>query len=141
MKSTLALILSITLVAFAAAALAGERGYVAQDNEELYGIWINLSKSKGAQEQIFKPDGTYGYIRGAVKGRGKYLITGKWKDSQDNIFYRYHYVVHEYFGGFEYYVLANISKSGDTLETLHDSDHFPTEIEQESTFYRKYNRK
>ncbi len=99
MKSLLALILSITLVAFAAGALAGERGYIVQDNEELYGIWINLSKSRGNQEQIIKPDGTYEYIRGATKGRARYLITGKWKDSQGNIFYRYHCVANGSQGG------------------------------------------
>ncbi len=142
MKSLLALILSITLVAFAAGALAGERGYIVQDNEELYGIWINLSKSHGAQEQIIKPDGTYEYIRGATKGRARYLITGKWKDSQGNIFYRYHCVLNDpQGGGLEIYVLAKISNSGNTLETLHDSETYPTDIEQEVPFYRKYTRK
>ena len=142
MKSLLALILSITLVAFAAGALAGERGYIVQDNEELYGIWINLSKSRGNQEQIIKPDGTYEYIRGATKGRARYLITGKWKDSQGNIFYRYHCVLNDpQGGGLEIYVLAKISNSGNTLETLHDSETYPTDIEQEVPFYRKYTRK
>ena len=142
MKSLLALILSITLVAFAAGALAGERGYIVQDNEELYGIWINLSKSRGNQEQIIKPDGTYEYIRGATKGRARYLITGKWKDSQGNIFYRYHCVaIDPQGGGIEFYVLAKISNSGNTLETLHDSETYPTDIEQEVPFYRKYTRK
>ncbi len=142
MKSLLALILSITLVAFAAGALAGERGYIVQDNEELYGIWINLSKSRGNQEQIIKPDGTYEYIRGATKGRARYLITGKWKDSQGNIFYRYHCVVKDVQGGgLEIYVLAKISNSGNTLETLHDTETYPTDIEQEVPFYRKYTRK
>ena len=142
MKSLLALILSITLVAFAASALAGERGYIVQDNEELYGIWINLSKSRGNQEQIIKPDGTYEYIRGATKGRARYLITGKWKDSQGNIFYRYNCVANgSQGGGLEIYVLAKISNSGNTLETLHDSETYPTDIEQEVPFYRKYTRK
>ena len=142
MKSLLALILSITLVAFAAGALAGERGYIVQDNEELYGIWINLSKSRGNQEQIIKPDGTYEYIRGATKGRARYLITGKWKDSQGNIFYRYHCVLNDpQGGGLEIYVLAKISNSGNTLETLHDTETYPTDIEQEVPFYRKYTRK
>ena len=142
MKSLLALILSITLVAFAAGALAGERGYIVQDNEELYGIWINLSKSRGNQEQIIKPDGTYEYIRGATKGRARYLITGKWKDSQGNIFYRYHCVANgSQDGGLEFYVLAKISNSGNTLETLRDTETYPTDIEQEVPFYRKYTRK
>ena len=139
MKSTLALILSVTFVAFAAGALAAESGYIVQDNEELYGMWINLSKSKGAQKQIFKPDGTFEFYQSATKGRGRYLITGKWKDSQNNIFYRYHFVNDFY--GLEGYVLAKISNSGNTLETLRDSETYPTEIEPEVPFYRKYTRK
>jgi hypothetical protein len=141
MKSLLALILSASLVVFATDALAGERGYIVQDNEELYGIWINLSKSQGNREQIFKQDGTFDYIRGATKGSGRYLITGKWKDSQGNIYFRYHYVVYDGFGGFEAYTLAKISNSGNTLETLHDTETYPTEIEPGVPFYRKYNRK
>ena len=101
-----------------------------------------MSKSRGNQEQIIKPDGTYEYIRGATKGRARYLITGKWKDSQGNIFYRYHCVTNDpQGGGLELYVLAKISNSGNTLETLHDSETYPTDIEQEVPFYRKYTRK
>jgi len=141
MKSLLALVLSITLVVFAAGALAGERGYIAQDNEELYGIWLNSGKSQGPQEQIFRPDGTYEYLRGAIIARGRYLITGKWNDSQGNILYRYHYVVHEAFGEYEFYILAKISNSGNTLETLRDSETYPTEIVQETPLIQKYTRK
>jgi len=139
MKSLLALILSITLVAFTAGALAGERGYIVQDNEELYGMWINLDKSKRPQKQIFKSDGTIEFSSGATKWRARYLITGKWKDSQGNIFYRYHFVADYY--GLEAYTLAKISNSGNTLETLRDSEAYPTEIEPEVPFYRKYTRK
>ena len=142
MKSLLALILSITLVAFTAGALAGERGYIVQDNEELYGVWINLDKSKPGQKQIFKSDGTIEFSSGATKWKARYLITGKWKDSQGNIFYRYHCVANgSQGGGLEIYVLAKISNSGNTLETLHDTETYPTDIEQEVPFYRKYTRK
>ena len=43
MKSILALILSIVLVAFAAAhVIAGEWGYFGKDQEEFYGTWVNM---------------------------------------------------------------------------------------------------
>jgi hypothetical protein len=139
MKLLLAWILSASLVVFTTYALAAERGYVVKDNEELYCIWINLSKSRPPQKQIFKPDGTFEFYSGATKGTGRYLITGKWNDSQNNIFYRYH-VVNDFYG-LEFYVLAKISNSGNTLETLRDSETYPTEIEPEVPFYRKYTRK
>ena len=139
MKSTLSLILSVTFVAFVAGALAQESGYIVQDNEELYGMWINLSKSQGAQKQIFKSDGTIEFSSGATNWRARYLITGKWKDSQGNIFYRYHFV--DDLWGLEGYELAKISNYRNTLETLRDSEAYPTEIEPEVPFYRKYTRK
>jgi hypothetical protein len=42
MKSILALILSIVLVASAGQVTAGEWGYFAKDQEELYGAWVNM---------------------------------------------------------------------------------------------------
>ena len=139
MKSILALILSLTFVAYTAGALAEERVDIVQDNEELYGMWINLDKSKPPQKQIFKSDGTIEFSSGATKWRARYLITGKWKDSQGNIFYRYHSVDDPY--GLESYTLVEISNSGNTLETMRDSETYPTEIEPEVPFYRKYTRK
>nr|NIN01345.1 hypothetical protein [candidate division Zixibacteria bacterium] len=54
MKQLLALILGVTLVAFAADALAGQMAYLAQDNEELYGTWVLTLPTR---KLIHKPDG------------------------------------------------------------------------------------
>ena len=138
MKSTLALILSVTFVAFAAGAIAGEKGYFAEDKEELYGTWVNMEyKSKSAQKIIYKSDGTIEFSRAALNWRARYLITGKWEDTQGNIFYRYHWI-DEY--GLVAYTLSRISNSGNTLETVRDHEAYPKEIDLKGIFYLKHTR-
>jgi len=96
MKLLLALILSVTLVAFAAEALAGERAYWAGGIDEvLYGTWVRKSDSP-PQKLIHKPDGTFESFKSASSERpswlGRYLITRKWIDSEGNIRYKWHWV-------------------------------------------------
>ena len=60
MKSILTLILSMVLLAFVGQVIAGEWGYFAKDQEELYGTWVNM-KYVGIipQKIIYKPVGTF----------------------------------------------------------------------------------
>ncbi len=140
MKQLLALILGVTLVAFAADALAGQMAYLAQDNEELYGTWVLTLPTR---KLIHKPDGTFevswpdisGY--GAGRRYGRYLITGKWTDSEGNIWYKWHWVSSD---SREFYTLGKISNSGSTLEVISASDKYPTEIDPKRAGYHKYTR-
>lgn len=142
MKSILALILSITLMAFTADAFAGERGYFAKDKEELYGTWINMEYGdRPAQKVVYNPDGTGGgasSINIEPYWKFRYLITGKWTDPEGNIMYKEHWV-----GDWreEAYSLIKISNSGKTLEMVSDPDKYPSEIDPKNNLYRKYTRK
>ena len=142
MKSTLALILIVTLLAFTTDSIAGERGYFAKDNEELYGTWINMDYS-GSPPQIifFNPDGTGAHsysVKVDPAYKSKYLVTGKWTDQKGNIMYKTHWVGNWKAEG---YSLIKISNSGTTLELVFDQNESPKEIDSDHVFYRKYTRK
>jgi hypothetical protein len=143
MKSLLALILSITLMAFTADAFAGENAYFAKDNEPLYGTWINMDyQGRPPQKIIINSDGRGGSSSQADSNeptwRFKTLITGKWTDSEGNIMYKDHWVGD---WGEEGYSLFKISNSGNTLEYVFDHDKYPNKIDSKHTYYRKYTRK
>ena len=141
MKLILALILSVTLVAFTSDSIAGERGYYAKDNEELYGTWINMEyKGMPAQKIVRKPDGTSEIFMSANLKKpsymARYLITGKWTDPEGNIWYKIHWVGEWREEG---YTLFKISNSGKSLESVTDTK-YPTEIDPKNNLYRKYTR-
>ena len=143
MKSILALILIITLMAFTADAFAGERAYFAKDKEELYGTWINMDYlTRPPQKIVFNSDGTGGVSSQAdsneLTWKFKFLITGKWTDSEGNIMYKRHWVGD---WGEEGYSLHKISNSGNTLEIVFDKDKHPNKIDPKHPFYRKYTRR
>ena len=143
MKSIFALILIIVLVAFAAQTIAGEWGYFAKDQEELYGTWVNMNYfGSTPQKVIYKPVGTFSCFRDAISKApddgGRYIVTGKWSDSGGNIFYKTHWVGD---WGEEAYQISKISNSGNTLEYVLGYDEPPRNIDLNNIWYRKYNRK
>ena len=142
MKSILALILSIVLFAFATQVIAGEWGYFAKDQEELYGTWVNMKYgSNFPQKIIYKPVGTFNCFKDANSktpcDSGRYLVTGKWSDSEGNIFYKSNWVGD---WGEQAYQITKISNSGKTLEFVLGYDEPPRDIEPDSIWYRKYTR-
>ncbi len=141
MKSLLALILSLALVAFTADAFAEEwdkyRHYVAKDTEEIYATWVNLEvKSNNPQKLIYRPNGIVEYFYSANPEAGRYLILNKWSDSEGNIWYKKHSVNWYH----EYYSLIKISNSGNTLEVVRDRNDYPTKIDPKHDFYNKCSR-
>jgi hypothetical protein len=143
MKSILALILSIVLFAFAAQVIAGEWGYFAKDQEELYGTWVNMGNFGDTPQKIMnKPVGTFSCFRDANSkvpdNGGRYLVTGKWSDSEGNIFYKSIWVGD---WGEEAYQVTKISNSGNTLESVLGYDEHPRNIDPNNIWYRKYTRK
>lgn len=141
MKSILALILGVILLAFTTDSIAKEWGYYAKDKEELYGTWINLDYGGvRPQKVVWKPDGTGGSFPSANLEKPtykiRYLITGKWTDSESNIWYKTHWVLETNMEG---YSLIKISNSGQTLEYVYDTKP-PTEIDPKDNLYRKYTR-
>ena len=143
MKPLLALILSLTIVTFAADAIAGEFRYFAEDNEELYGEWVNTNYgSRPLQKWVYNPDGTaWGSTRAdqdVAVYRMRYLITGKWEDSNGNIMYKTHWVGS---WGAEAFQLSRISNSGKKLEYVFHHEEYPKEIDPKNVYYREYTRK
>ena len=143
MKSILALILGIVFFAFATEVIAGEWGYFAKDQEELYGTWVNMKYGSCIpQKIIYKPVGTFNCFRDANSkvpdDGGRYLVTGKWSDSEGNIFYKSNWVGD---WGEEAYQITKISSSGNTLEFMLGYDEPPKNIDPANIWYRKYNRK
>ena len=65
MKLLSALIFSVTIVVFATNVIAGEWAYMAEDNEKLYGTWINTDYAGSSipQKIIYKANGTFEIFR------------------------------------------------------------------------------
>jgi hypothetical protein len=147
MKSLLALILCLVLVAISGSALAGgyRMPYVATDKEELYGTWVNMDFAgigRRPQKMIIYPDGRIEYFRSAaverVSHKVRYLITRKWSDPEGNIWYKSHWV---HSAGVECFELIKISNSGKTYESAYDTHEYPTKIDPaEDDYYRIYYR-
>jgi len=70
--------------------------------------------------------------------KSKYLVTGKWTDSEGNIMYKTHWV-----GNWreEGYSLIKISNSGSILEYVSNVRDYPNKIDPNHVKYGKYNRK
>lgn len=143
MKSLVAIILSVTIGTFTSEATAGGWGYFAEDNELLYGTWVNSSYGVSIpQKIIYQPTGIFECFRIAdsekCDKKGRYLITGKWLDPEGNIIYRSHWV-----GNWneEAYQLSKISNSGKTIEIVLGYLKPPTKVDSSNIWYRKYTRK
>jgi hypothetical protein len=143
MKLLFGLIMSVTVLALAASVMAGERGYLATENEPLYGTWVNMDYTCGPyQKVVLKADGTFESfynIDSKNRGlRGRYLITGRWNDAGGNIMYKTHFVGN---WGEEGYALHKISDSGKTREGVWDPYEPPKEINPNLTSYTIYFRR
>ena len=144
MKSLLALILCLVLVAISGSVLAGgyRSPYVATDKEEYYGTWVNMDYGpRVPQKLICYPDGKMELFKSAADERTfykcRYLITRKWSDPKGNIWYKYHWVGS---WGEEAFTLIKISNSGKTREGVYDKQEYPTKIDPEHHYYRIYYR-
>jgi hypothetical protein len=141
MKSLLALILCLVLVAISGSALAGgyRKPYFATDKEELYGTWVNKDYVMYKQKIIFHPHGMQEFFSSAAQKtvirKARYLITRKWSDPEGNIWYKSHWVYSYPIEGFD---LIKISNSGKTLEFVFDYHEYPTKIDPEDDYYRIY---
>jgi hypothetical protein len=150
MKSLLALAISAALLFSVVNVLAGEKPYVAKDNEELYGTWVNphyaeVSAGHGlAQRIVFRADWTFERFTWADRDvsdwADRYKITGKWTDSEGNVWYKIHWQKN-YLS--EDYGLFKISNSGKKCEYVSDPIEYgyPKKIDPKALSYRVYFRK
>ena len=137
------ILVSALLIAISSYA-SGKKAYIAKEDEELYGIWINTdyNDSQHPAKFIFKPDGTYeGYAK--TDGthsyyHGEYIITDKWTDSEGNIWYKVFFPI-LWVGSSKdtepLYYLSKIDKSGNILETVRSGIDYPTELGPDVLLY------
>ena len=152
-------ILSSVLILMAAVLIVScvTTPYVAKEDEEIYGTWINTSYSYSmstygssrmsvyAQKIIINPDSTcevYGSLLDKIPHfTYQYTITDKWKDSDGNIWYK---IIGKY--KTEYleqtrYELDKISNSsGLTWEYIGSADDYPAKIDPNHSDYHIYYR-
>jgi len=145
------LILILTVMVIAGSCATKNKAYVAKENEELYGNWFNseYNDSFHAARHIINADGTIQLYANDNTSRVAaihlYIITDKWSDSENNIWYKAiitERAKKETIGKSSMsskepiYVLVKISNSGKTLETLKYSVDYPTEFDPDEVRYR-----
>ena len=129
------LILAVLIITISCA--TGKKAYVASENEELYGTWVNkdYNNSNHPAKHILNADGTFKLYTADYSTRvyqeGKFTITDKWSDSVDNIWYKF--IITEWVAGSikstePIYFLTKISNSGKILETVKSGIDYPTEL-------------
>ena len=139
--SILILVLAVLIVAGSCA--TGKKAYVATEDEELYGIWLNpeYDDTAGGQPgRMVIKNGTYeifaltNITRWLIQG--EYTITNKWTDSEGNVWYNYMVTKLWYQTGVTrtdpLYGLAKISNSGKTLERAYSGIEYPQELNPEA---------
>jgi len=145
--SILILVLAVLIIAGSCA--TKKKAYVAKENEELYGNWVNsdYNDTTRAARHII----TDGLIQlhatddsPRVAAINLYTITDKWYDSEGNIWYKAiitERAKKETLGTDSLsstepiYVLAKISNSGKILEVVKYSVDYPTEFDPDELRY------
>ncbi len=138
------LILVLAVLNIAGSCATEKKAYIAKENEELYGNWFNseYNNSSHRARHIINADGTIQLYTTdnstRVFGESKYIITDKWSDSVGNIWYKA-IITERVFKSVKttepMYVLAKISNSGKTLETVKSGIDYPTELNPDVLIY------
>jgi hypothetical protein len=137
-RSTTLHISLLILLLFLGSCATAKKSYVAEENEEYYGTWVNTDFN---DRQIINPDGTFEHYYGkSDKPRwyGTFTISDKWTDSDGNIWYKT-IVTNQV--GVRRYVLNRIDKSRGIWEYIYFSNDYPDELDPSLMSYRLFNRK
>jgi hypothetical protein len=134
-------ILVLTVLIIIGSCATSKKAYVAKEDEELYGTWVNPeydNTSAGEPGRMIIKNGTYeiyglsNITRWLIQG--EYTITDKWTDSDGNVWYKYMVTKLWYQTGVTrtdpLYGLAKISNSGRTLERVYSGIDYPRELSQ-----------
>ena len=115
-----------------------EKAYVAKENEELYGTWVNEDYNSSIRHAIqeYKSDGTWIDYQKTTDEipyeDGTYTITDKWTDSYGDICYKIRWET-PYLGR-SGYGLNCISDSGSTMKSANSFSDYPTQINPSKGF-------
>ncbi len=133
--SILILVLAVLIITGSCA--TGKKAYVAKEDEELYGTWVNTDYDvePKAPKLVLKPDGTYNIYSMSnsdrIVSRGDFTIRDKWTDADGNIWYRYVYTNYDAKSITDtkpLYALAKIDPTGNTLERVFSGIDYPHEL-------------
>jgi len=143
LASIMILVLAVLIIAGSCA--TGKKAYVAQEDEELYGTWVNKEYNDWHYhaKHVINADGTIFLYPTDNSPRlieeDKYIITDKWHDSEGNIWYKA-IITYQVQKSIEKttptYVLAKISNSGNILETVKSGVDYPTELSPDALQYK-----
>jgi len=137
------LVLGVLIVAGSCA--TGKKAYVVQEDEELFGTWINpdYDEKMTAAKIIYEPDGVsrgFGTANTTMEAwNAKFTITDKWIDDEGIIWYKLfgtdmkvgsHSIPQS-----DYYYLCKISDSGRVFEFSRSSDDYPPEVNPDNLRY------
>ena len=111
-----------------------KKAYVAKENEELYGTWVNEEYNNSPRSAIweYKADGTWVIYRKTTDKisyeDGTYTITDKWTEGNGDVCYKIIWKT-DYLArsGYE---LRCISNSGSTMEAANSDSDYPTRIDR-----------
>ena len=118
-------------------------GEVLSESDEICCTWVNTKYVSGDRPQklMLNFDGTFVTYKTKTSTdaleRGMFQVIKKWKDSEENIWYKIK------MQGLKYgtkYKLATISKDGNKLEFVCKSDKYPAEIDKNEPDYCNYMR-
>jgi hypothetical protein len=131
-----------------AMSILGEDNYVLNENEEIYGTWVNPdypkinAKSWFPQKIIIKPSGKYEIYNSKLDlvpaSISTFTFSAKRKDSEGNVWYR---MIWKFKGaGDPRYEIGKINRLGQTWEFINSWDDYPTEIDPNNPEYHIYYR-
>ena len=135
------LILVLAVLINTGSCATGKKAYVAKEDEELFGTWINPAYDASwiYAKVVIKPDGTWDEYSLTYSDRpiykGEYIITDKWTDSDGYIFYKSIITRIDKESHRPYYVMSKIDKTGNVYEDLWSTIQMPTEFEQDDMLY------
>ena len=137
------MILAVLIIAGSCA--TGKKAYVVQEDEELFGTWINPDydeKMVQATKFIYEPDGVLRGFETANTTKetmtAKFTITDKWIDDEGIIWYKW--LLTDIRGSVlkthsDYYYLGKISDSGRVFEFSYSGSDYPPEVNPDNLRY------
>jgi hypothetical protein len=131
------LILVLALLIVVGSCATGKKAYVAKEDEELFGTWINpdYDASWIHAKIVVKPDGTWSEYKMSYDDKpllkGEYTINDKWTDSDGYNFYKIILTAHY----MPYYILSKIDKTGNVYEDLWSTVEMPSEFDPDNKLY------
>ena len=134
------LILVLTVLIILGSCATGKKAYVAKEDEELYGTWINTDYDEAVtySKIIIKSDGTYNEYASSYSDVpiiiGDFTINDKWAESDGSIFYEF-VVIKRSDPHNPIYVLSKIDKASTVYEDLRTTIHMPTEFDPDDWHY------